>query len=232
MNQDQLHGLSRYTTRSGTRLGVQKPPGGATARVWAVLFDGLPMIEAGVPETLAAAQSCGDVPPLTTVYVESIEGAAKRGPTRCASLTTPATLDRFAGELDELVPAILRGEDVPAVLVGHSLGAIAAIHLASAGALAARQVALLSAALWWPGDDRQLSGAAAMDKLVAAPEVRVWLTAGAQEEPKLLRSNEVLASRLARAAHPFERRSHPGPHDVRPQDVADGIAWLCGTGSR
>jgi enterochelin esterase-like enzyme len=220
-----LPALTRYTTKSGTRLALQKPPGGAIAHVWVTLFDGLPMIEAGVPETLAAAQSGGSLPPLIAVFVESIEGAAKRGPIRCASLTTAAKLDHFAGELDAALSAAFRDERAPTVLVGHSLGAIAAIHLASTSAGAYR-VALLSAALWWPGDNGQLSGAAAIDELIASPDVRVWMTAGEQEERKLLRSNGILAARLTRAAHPFERRSHPGAHDLRPKDVVDAIASL------
>jgi enterochelin esterase-like enzyme len=222
----------RYTTQSGTRLAVQMPPTGGRAEVCVTLFDGLPMIEAGVPEALAAAQSAGSLPPLIAVYVESIGGAAKRGPTRCASLTTAATLDHFAGESDPAWPATLRDRHVPTVLVGHSLGAIAAIHLASSNALGADQVALLSAALWWPGDNGQLSGEAAIDELIAAPDVRVWMTAGEQEEQKLLRSNEVLAARLTDAARPFERRSHPGGHDLRSEDVADALASLCRVSSQ
>lgn len=218
--------LIRHSMKSGTRLAVQESPADGTPQVWVTLFDGLPMIEAGVPEALASAQSAGGLPPLTAVYVESIEGATKRGPTRCASLTTAATLDRFARELDAALRATSRAANVPTVLVGHSLGAIAAIHIASTSALGADQVALLSAALWWPGDNGQMSGAAAIDELIAAPDVGVWMTAGEQEERKLLHSNEVLAARLTRAAHPFERRSHAGAHDLRSEDVLDGIASL------
>ena len=217
----------KYTTRSGTRLTVHQPPAGRTADVWVTLFDGLPMIEAGVPDALAAAQSTGRLPPMIAVYVESIEGAAKRGPTRCASLTTASTLDHFAAEFDAALPATLRDGHRPTVLVGHSLGAIAAIHLASGKALGADRVALLSAALWWPGDNGQLSGDAAIGELMAAPGLGVWMTAGEQEEQKLLRSNDELAARLADAAHPFERRSHPGGHELRSEDVADALASLC-----
>jgi enterochelin esterase-like enzyme len=182
------------------------------------------MIEAGVPEALAAAQSSGSLPPLIAVYVESIAGTAKRGPSRCASLTTPATLDHFAGEFDAVLSATFPDGRPPIVLIGHSLGAIAAIHLASRSALGAGQVALLSAALWWPGEGGQLSGEAAMNELIAAPHVGVWMTAGDKEVAKLLRSNEELAARLTNASHPFERRSHPGAHDVRATDVVDAIA--------
>jgi enterochelin esterase-like enzyme len=221
--------MTRQATDSGTRLAIQKPPADAVARVCVTLFDGVPMIEAGVPEALAAAQSSGNVPPLIAVYVESIEGAAKRGPGRCASLTTPAILDHFAGEFDAVLSATFADRRPPIVLIGHSLGAIAAIHLASHSPLGAGQVALLSAALWWPGEGGRLSGEAAMNELVAAPHVGVWMTAGDKEVAKLLRSNEDLAARLTNAAHPFERRSHPGAHDIRAADVVDAIASLCDT---
>lgn len=228
MNQDNAQpGMARHATSSGTRLAVQEPPAGVVARVCVALFDGLPMIEAGVPEALTSAQSSGRLPPLTAVYVESIEGATKRGPSRCASLTTAATLDRFACEVGAVLSETFRDGLPPTVLVGHSLGAIAAIHLASRSALGADQIALLSAALWWPGEGGQLSGEAAIDELIAAPEVRVWMTAGDKEVQKLLRSNDELAARLTDAAHPFERRSHPGAHDVRAVDVVDGITALC-----
>lgn len=219
--------MTRHATNSGTRLAIQEPPAGATARACVTLFDGLPMIEAGIPEALTSAQSSGRLPPLTAVYVESIEGAAKRGPSRCASLTTAATLDHFACEFGAVLSATFRNGPPPTVLAGHSLGAIAAMHLASRSALGSHQIALLSAALWWPGDGGQLSGEAAMDELIAAFHVRVWMTAGDKEVQKLLRSNDELAARMTSAGHPFERRSHPGGHDLRATDVVDGIASLC-----
>lgn len=224
--------LGHHTTPSGTRFSVQGPANATrTARAdvattWAVLFDGLPMIEDGVPGALVAAQVDGLLPPTSAVYVESIEAAEKRGPTRCASLTTASVLDRFATELDGFLAATVHDEQPQVVLVGHSLGAMAAMHIASSRAHLARDVVLLSPALWWPGENGQLSGDATIDELVAARHVQIWITAGAQEERKLLESNDELCRRLGAAGRPFVRQSHPGQHEVRPEDVVDGIRAL------
>lgn len=56
------------------------------------------MLEANVPQALSAAQLSGSLPPVTAVYVESIEGSSKRGPSRQASLTRPDILRRFIRE--------------------------------------------------------------------------------------------------------------------------------------
>jgi hypothetical protein len=43
------------------------------------------MIEEGIPDTIQSLQEGAVIGPLTTVYVESIEGASTRGSTRVAS---------------------------------------------------------------------------------------------------------------------------------------------------
>jgi enterochelin esterase-like enzyme len=212
----------RHTTSSGTRFAVHAADG--AAGVWVVLFDGASMIADGVPAALDAARSRGELPAVSTIYVESIDGAARRGPARCASLTTAAQLDRCAGELRTVLADA--PVDRPAILVGHSLGAIAALHLAAGRPPLAREVVLLSAALWWPGEDGQLSGAAVIDEALTAPDLRVWMTAGADEGRELLQSNEVLAKRLAEAGRPPIRQSRPGGHEVRPVDVVSGLRAL------
>lgn len=209
----------RHTTQRGTRLAIQQASDDAAPRLQLVLFDGRPMIEDGVPRALAEARRKGTLPALTAVYVESIEGAAKRGKSRCASLTTAQILDRFAAELREYV------DGTPIVLVGHSLGAIAALHVAVSASFT-NDVVLLSAALWWPGEDGQLSGRRATDAAVAASGLRIWMTAGEEEDADILQSNDVLAQRLSAVGRPPERHSHPGGHAVRPRDVVDGVRWL------
>ena len=65
----------------------------------ALFFDGRAMIDEGVPEAIRSLQDEGLIDPLTTVYVESIEGSTTRGPARVASLTDPAALARFVDSL-------------------------------------------------------------------------------------------------------------------------------------
>lgn len=233
---DALGSFLRHTTASGTRFSLQRPAdveagigvAAENASVWIVLFDGLPMIEDGVPEALLRAQASGVLPAVSAVYVESIEGAEKRGPTRCSSLTTAKTLDGLAADLDAFLVNSGRDEHARVVLVGHSLGAIAALHIASMHPSLSRDVVLLSGALWWPGDDGQLSGKDAMNEVMSAPEVRVWSTVGEREEQKLLASNDVLFARLGEVRRRASRRSHPGGHKVRPEDVVSGIQSLIG----
>lgn len=209
----------RHTSPRGTRLAVQLVPGDDSApRLQVVLFDGRPMIDDGVPRAFVEAQRRGAVPALRAVYVESINGAAKRGKSRCASLTTAATLDRFATELRAYA------EDLPTILVGHSLGAIAALHVATASSIT-NDVVLLSAALWWPGDDGQLSGERTIDAAAAAP-LRVWMTVGTLDDRDLQQSNVTLAQRLSAAGRPPQVHSHPNGHPARPQDVVDGVSRL------
>jgi hypothetical protein len=69
-------------------LSLERPIGDEIAEVWTALFDGLPMIEDGIPEALVRAQASGALPARSAVYVESIEDAGQRGATRRSSLTT------------------------------------------------------------------------------------------------------------------------------------------------
>jgi enterochelin esterase-like enzyme len=214
---------------SKTVLGLQHPvrDSGAKSSL-AVLFDGLPMIEAGVPQALAAAQSSGDLPPITAVYVESIEGSAKRGPSRQNSLTRPDILHRF---IDEAATFMVGHTNVyvdPSrrVAVGHSLGVIASLYVAAERPRFCQHVLALSAALWWSGDSGQLSGEAAIDRALRRVAMRVWMTTGSAEEKKLLDSNDVFYDRLLNAKRSVVRAPHGGGHGLRPADVVDGLAYL------
>jgi enterochelin esterase-like enzyme len=212
---------------SKTVLGVQHPAGGAKSSL-ALLFDGLPMIEAGVPEALSAAQSSGDLPPITAVYVESIEGAEKRGPSRRATLTRPDILQRF---VDDAATFIARRTNVyvdPSrrIVVGHSLGVIASLYVAAARPRFSRHVLALSAALWWPGESGGLSGQAAVHRAFRRSAMRVWLTTGTAEEQKLIDSNDLWYQRLRNANRDVVRAQHVGGHGIRPADVVDGLAHL------
>ena len=116
---------------------VYEPPGlvgGARASV-AVLFDGSTWMNLDVAATFDNLLADGLVGPMVAVVVESIRGAAPRGPTRIRSLTDPALFMPFL--LEELVPFVAERWNVSAdpaqtVLVGQSLGGLTAAHAALA----------------------------------------------------------------------------------------------------
>jgi len=186
------------------------------------------MIEAGVPQALSAAQLSGELPPITAVYVESIEGSTKRGPSRHATLTRPDILQRF---IDEAAPFVASRTNVYAdpsrrIVVGHSLGVIASLYVAAERPRFCRHVLALSAALWWPGESGELSGEAAIEHALRRVAMRVWMATGAGEEKKLLDSNAVFYDRLATANRDVVRAQHVGGHELRPADVVDGLSYL------
>lgn len=217
--------LTRREIGAGTRLAIQSPPENRLATVRVIIFDGLSMIEAGIPQALDTAQRNNELPPLTAFYIESIDGASKQGPTRCESLTTAAMLDRFADDFAGLL-ASDQADTVHGLLVGHSLGAIAALHLASRPTPLARGVVILSAALWWPGENGQLAGRDVIVAVLAAPATRVWMIAGDQEGRELLEANDSLSERLSAAGRTHARRRHPGGHEVRSRDVVAGLSYV------
>src|SRR5262245_13552020 len=115
--------MRRLAFPDGTVFSVQPANDPAsTATSLAVLLDGRPMIDAGIPETMRSLQGEGVIGPLTTVYVESIVGSTTRGPTRVASLTDPGLLGRLVDTLqgfleqDEVVTVDPRRR----VALGHS----------------------------------------------------------------------------------------------------------------
>ena len=67
--------MQRHALEDGTVLSVQPPADADSAGPsLAVLFDGRPMIDAGIPERVRSLQEDRVIGPLTTIYVESIEG--------------------------------------------------------------------------------------------------------------------------------------------------------------
>jgi enterochelin esterase-like enzyme len=152
--------VDRCRLDDGTVLSVQEPTVAAprTASSLAVLFDGRPMIDAGIPETMRSLQDEGAVGPLTTVYVESIEGATTRGPTRVASLTDAEVLNRFIATLQRFLddPRGISPDRARRVVLGHSLGGNAALHVACSRPDLFGAVATGSAALRWPVDEVQM----------------------------------------------------------------------------
>jgi enterochelin esterase-like enzyme len=211
--------MHRYRLDNGTVLSVQEPAAAAgpgTASALAVLFDGRPMIEEGIPDAMRSLQNGGAVGPLTTVYVESIEGATTRGPTRVASLTDPAVLDRFIATVQRFLgdrPGISQ-DRARRVVLGHSLGGNAALHVACRRPDLFGAVATGSAALWWPGDEVQMPGSHVVDEVLASKDLRLWMQAGSTEGPALLPSNRDLWERADAAGLDLVHREHPGGHEL------------------
>lgn len=219
-------GLRRHVLDDETVLSVQ---GAVTHRdsvasSLAVLFDGRPMIDAGIPETIRSLQAVGGIDLLTTVYVEAIEGSTTRGPTRVSSLTDPAVLERFVDSLERFLERRggLTADPSRRVLAGHSLGGNAALYVASRWPHLFGAAATGSAALWWPGDEVQLSGSEVAAAVLASSGLRLWMQAGTAEDPDLLRSNRDLWERAERIGLDLVHLEPPGGHELS--------AWRIGLG--
>jgi enterochelin esterase-like enzyme len=210
--------MQRHALEDGTVLSVQQPADAeSTGPALAVLFDGRPMIDAGIPEMIRSLQENRIIGPLTTIYVESIEGSTTRGPTRVASLTDPVLLDRLIHTLQrflELSGAVTAEPAARRIVMGHSLGGNAALHVASRWPDLFSRVATASAALWWPGDEMQLSGSQIAAEVLAVSGLRLWMQAGAADDPALLRSNRELWKAADEARLDLVHVEHPGGHEI------------------
>ena len=209
--------MQRHALVDGTVLSVQPPADADSAGPsLAVLFDGRPMIDAGIPETVRSLQEDRVIGPLTTIYVESIEGSTKRGPTRVASLTDPLLLDRLVHTIRRFLElsGAVTAEPARCVVMGHSLGGNAALHVASRWPGLFGRVATASAALWWPGDDQRLSGSQIAAEVQAVSGLRLWMQAGTDEDPELLRSNREFWKAADEASLDLVHVEHPGGHEL------------------
>jgi enterochelin esterase-like enzyme len=209
--------MERQSFEDGTVLRVQQaadPTSRDTSL--AVLFDGRPMIDAGIPQTMHSLQEEGVIGPLMTVYIESIEGSTTRGPTRVASLTDPGMLGRLVDTLQGFLEQSGEVTQDPRrrVVLGHSLGGNAALHVATQWPLLFGEAATGSAALWWPGDEVQLSGSQITTEVLASTGLRFWMQAGAAEDPDLLRSNRELWVSADEAGLDLAHVEHPGGHEL------------------
>jgi enterochelin esterase-like enzyme len=224
------HGsLARMPLEGGSLVHLYRSPGASDHPApLVVIFDGHRLLATDVTATfdnLAADRAAG---PLTAVIVESIRGSAPAGPSRIASLTAVASLEPFV--FGDLLPAVqerypVSSDPARRVLAGHSLGAIAALHLVArrpdtfGGAIAG------SPALWWPGGNGQLAGpdvAAAYAN--STPAGRLFLDAGT-EEGHLLNDASAFRDTLVTAGHQVSYREFRGGHDHAcwRGSLADGI---------
>ena len=209
--------MQRHAFEDGTVLSVQPPADADSADPsLAVLFDGRPMIDAGIPEMVRTLQEDRVIGSLTTIYVESIEGSTKRGPTRVASLTDPVLLDGLVQTLRRFLElsGAVAGEPTRHVVMGHSLGGNAALHVASRWPGLFSRVATGSAALWWPGDDLRLSGTQIAAEVHAVSGLRLWMQAGVAEDPELLRSNREFWKAADEAGLDIVHVEHRGGHEL------------------
>jgi enterochelin esterase family protein len=199
-----------------------------------VLFDGGPMQTIGVPDTIANLQADGVLAPVTAVYVESIRGSAPRGPSRVLGLTDRVHLAAFV--LEELLPTLesrysLDPRPERRVVAGHSLGGLAALHVASLDPASFGGVAVGSAALWWPGNDVQLSGAEVVEAASSYPG-RTWMELGTEEGLELVDANRSLREEATMAGGDLVYREVCGGHDLAlwRGGVGDGLAHLLAAG--
>jgi enterochelin esterase-like enzyme len=133
-----------------------------------------------------------------------------------ASLTDPALLgslvDTLQGFLEQ--DRVVTADSRRRVVMGHSLGGNAALHVATHWPQLFGRVATASAALWWPGDDVQLSGAHVAAEVQEAKSLRLWMQVGAAEDAELLRCNREFWERADRAGLDLVHVEHPGGHEL------------------
>ncbi len=227
--------LVRTSLDGGSLVHVYRSPGAPGGPLpLVVIFDGQRLLGTDVTATFDNLAADGVAGPLIAVIVESIRGSAPRGPSRIASLTVAGGLESFI--LGDLLPPVEAGYPVspgPArrALAGHSLGAVAALHLAARRPGAFGGVVAGSPALWWPGGHGQLRGADAAAAYAGSTPGRLFLDAGS-EEGGLLDDARAFRDTLAKAGHHPAYREFRGGHDHAcwRGSLADGIAHVLGTG--
>ncbi|HEY2692563.1 MAG TPA: alpha/beta hydrolase-fold protein [Streptosporangiaceae bacterium] len=229
--------LARTPLAGGSLVHVYRSPGADRQPApLLVVFDGQRLLATDVAATFDNLAADRAAAPLTAVVVESIRGSAPRGPTRISSLTVAAGLESFV--VGELLPAVEERYPVTAdpalrVLAGHSLGAVAALHLAARRPGLFGSVIAGSPALWWPGENGQVSGASvAAAHADHAPAGRVFLDAGSEEDG-LLADARAFHDTLVKAGHDVVYREFRGGHDHAcwRGSLADGIVAVLGQGA-
>ena len=221
--------LARMSLKGRSLLHVYRSPGASdNPTPLLVIFDGQRLLATDVTAMFDNLAADGALDPLTAVVVESIRGSAPRGPSRINSLTVTAELDSFI--IDDLLPAVearypVTTQPARRVLAGHSLGAVAALHLAARRTGLFGSVIAGSAALWWPGGNGQISGTdVAAAYAGRRPAGRLFLDAGT-EEGDLLNDTRIFHHVLVTAGHDVTYREFRGGHDHAcwRGSLADGI---------
>jgi enterochelin esterase family protein len=227
------HELGRGEGSSVVHIYTPPCPAGREPLPVAVLFDGGTLMTLDATATFDNLLADGVVGPMVAVIVESIRGAAPRGPTRIRSLTDPGLFLPFL--LEELMPFVAAGWNVsedPArtLLVGQSLGGLTAAHAALAAPDRFGAVLGQSSAYWWPGGaDGELSGANVIDAYATNPRapIRFFLEAGATER-ELVEQNRRMRGVLGEQGYDLSYREYQGGHDYAcwRGGLADGLIAL------
>jgi enterochelin esterase family protein len=198
-----------------------------------VVFDGYRLAQTDVTATFDNLAADRVVEPLTVAIIESIRGSAPTGPSRIAGLTVATGLESFG--FDDLLPAVAATCPVTAdparrVLVGHSLGALAALHLTTRRPDLFGAVVAGSPALGWSGRLGGLRGADVADAyLTRRPEGRLFLDVGSEEGDLLTAVRDFHGRLLSGEPHPprprLTYREFRGGHDHAcwRGSLADGI---------
>jgi enterochelin esterase-like enzyme len=226
--------LVRTPLDGGSLVHVYRSPGAADDPTpLLVIFDGQRLLATDVTATFDNLAADGVLGPLTAVIVESIRGSAPRGPSRISSLTVADQLESFV--LGDVLPAVaarypVTSEPARRVLAGHSLGAVAALHLSASHPGQFGSVVAGSPALWWPGENGQLRGADLAAAYAShAPAGRLFLDAGT-EEGDLLTGARSFRRTLESAGRQMTYREFRGGHDHAcwRGSLADGIVDVLG----
>ena len=222
----------------GSVVHIYRSPGASNSPApLLVIFDGHRLLATDVTATFDNLAADGVLEQLTAVIVESIRGSAPRGPSRIAGLTVAAGLESFV--FGDLLPAVearypVNGDPASRVLAGHSLGAVAALHLAARCPGLFGGVVAGSPALWWPGENGQLSGADVAAAYAGARHAgRLFLDAGS-EEGALLEDARAFRDCLVKAGRCPAYREFRGGHDHAcwRGSLADGITDVLGKAAR
>jgi enterochelin esterase-like enzyme len=221
--------LVRTPLGGGSLVHVYRSPGAPDGPLpLVVIFDGQRLLATDVTATFENLAADGVAEPLIAVIVESIRGAAPRGPSRIAGLTVAGGLESFI--FGDLLPAVeadypLTADPARRVLGGHSLGAVAALHLAARHPGAFGSVVAGSPALWWPGEHGQLRGADVTAAYAGSTPGWLFLDAGTEEDG-ILNDARAFRDTLVKAGHHPAYREFRGGHDHAcwRGSLADGIA--------
>jgi len=231
--------LERVEIGSGTTASIVHvycAPGTETATdvALAILFDGGTLLDIDIAATFDNLVHEQAIEPLVAVLVESIHGAARRGPTRVESLTAPGMFESFV--IEELIPVLvarlpITDDPSRSAVVGQSLGGLAALWLAHRHPRRFGCAVAQSSSLWWPGGEGQLSG----DDVLAAyrgsvAPVTLFVEAGS-EETEVLSGNRRLREHLGDLGDSATYREYRGGHDYAcwRGGIADGLAGAFGT---
>ena len=191
----------------------------------AVLFDGRPMIDAGIPGTVRSLQEEGAHRPahdgLHRVDRGLHHARSHRGWHPDGS-SAAWQVRRHAPTLPRAIWCESPQTRVDASCWATAWAATPPFTSPHAGRSLFGGAATGSAALWWPGDHVQLSGSQIAAEVQAATGLRLGMQAGTAEDPDLLRSNREFWERADAGGLDIAHVEHSGGDELS--------AWRDGIG--